>query len=223
MKKGEPKLVLGIDEAGRGPVLGPMIIAGVLLNPKYEAPLKKLGVKDSKMLPPARREALDHEIRKVAAEIHYVEIPATQIDSKRKLMSLNELEALKIAELIDLFEKKPSKIIIDAPDPIAKKFIVRVKKYTDTKATYVGEHKADVNYPVVSSASIIAKVRRDAAMKEFEKKYGPLGVGYPHDPLTKAFIERCVENGIWPDIVRHSWLTTQRAKERKGQKKLTEW
>lgn len=216
-------LILGIDEARRGPVLGPMIIAGVLLDERNERKFIELKVKDSKLLTPKKRVALEKEIKRIAEEIHIVEISAQEIDEKRKRMSLNELEAMKMVECLELFEKKPDKIIIDLPDPNNHMFIRRMSKYADIKPPIVAEHKADVKYPVVSAASIIAKVFGDARLREFEKEHGPLGVGYPHDERTIKFLEKCMEKGEFPDIVRKSWITAKRIRERKYQKKLSEY
>jgi ribonuclease HII len=215
-------LVLGIDEAGRGPVVGSMVIAGVLIDDSKCARLRKMGVKDSKQVPPEKREKLDPQIRKMAVEVHHIEVSAQEIDEKRKRMSLNELEALKMAELIEKFETKPEKIIIDLPDPDGNMFINRIKKYIDLDMTVIAEHKADVNHPEVSAASIIAKVERDREIAELEKKHGiTLKTGYPHDPFTIEFLEKL--QGEAPDFVRKSWDTFKKVLDRKYQKKMSEW
>jgi ribonuclease HII len=215
-------LILGIDEAGRGPVVGPMVIGGVLIEESLEKKLKKLGAKDSKQLTPAKREELEPKIRKMAKEVHFISIEASEIDEKRKRISLNELEAMKMAELIEKFENKPDRIIIDLPDPDGKMFERRIRKYIDLNAKIIAEHKADVNHVVVSAASIIAKVERDRAVREIEKKYGiSLKTGYSHDPFTIEFLEKL--EGEAPDFVRKSWETFKRITEKKFQKKLFDW
>jgi ribonuclease HII len=215
-------LILGIDEAGRGPVIGPMIIGGVLLDEKDAPKLKKMGAKDSKMLTPEKRERLEIKIKKMAVEVHFIAIPASEIDEKRKRISLNELEAMKMAELIEKFENKPDKIIIDLPDPDGDKFINRIKKYIELKTLTIAEHKADVNHIEVSAASIIAKVERDRQIAELEKKHGiKLRTGYSHDPFTIEFLEKL--DGEYPDFVRKSWATAKRIIEKKTQKKLSDW
>lgn len=195
-----------------------MVIGAVLCD---EAKMKLLGVRDSKELTPDKRESLAAKIRRSAKEIHAIEIPAKTIDEMRKVMSLNELEALKMAELIELFAEKPDKIVIDAPDAIEKNFLKRMKKYLVTDTKIVAEHYADKNHPSVSAASIIAKTERDRLIRELEKKQGIIvGTGYPHDPKTIAFLKSCEE---YPDFVRKSWDTSKRIKERRGQKSLIEF
>jgi ribonuclease HII len=215
-------LILGIDEAGRGPVIGSMVIAGVLMDSKHAEKLKKMGIKDSKLVIPEKREKLEKEIRKLAEEVHFILIPAYEIDEKRKRISLNELEALKMSEIIEKFKKKPDKIIIDLPDPDGHKFIARIKKYIELKTETIAEHKADVNYIEVSAASIIAKVERDREIRELEKKHGiKLNTGYSHDPHTIEFLEKL--RGDYPDFVRKSWDTFRRIDGKKKQKKLFDW
>lgn len=196
-----------------------MIIGGVLGD---ERKFKLLGVRDSKELTPEKREFLAAKIKRSAKEIHAVEIPAGMIDELRRHMSLNELEAMKMAELIDLFSEKPGKIVIDCPDTIPKNFLKRMKKYIDTGVKIVAEHKADKNHPSVSAASIIAKTERDKKIREIEKECGiKLGNGYPHDPHTIKFLKECCRE--YPHFVRKSWDTSKRIKESRGQKTLTEF
>jgi ribonuclease HII len=204
------KLVLGIDEAGRGPVLGPMLIAGVLDTERSSVEYSRMGCKDSKLLPPRRREELAPKIRAVAKEVRFVEIPAEEIDSLRRVMSLNEVEAKKIAELIMSFEHKPEKVIIDSPDPETSRFAERLKKYLGPDFEAQCEHKADVKYPHVSAASIIAKVERDARMAALSKRFGELGSGYAHDPVTREWLDNYVrEHGKLPPFARKSWETSK--------------
>jgi len=215
-------LVLGIDEAGRGPVIGPMVIAGVLLDNSKEAALRKMGARDSKLLTPEKREKLEPKIRKLAKEVHFIKIEAPEIDEKRRHMSLNELEALKMAELIEAFDNKPDKVIIDLPDPDGDKFVNRIKKYIALDIETIAEHKADVHYVEVSAASIIAKVERDREIAHIEQKHGiKLRTGYSHDPFTIDFLEKL--EGETPDFVRKSWDTFKKVLDRKGQKKLLDW
>lgn len=196
-----------------------MIIGGVLGD---EPKLKLLGVRDSKELTPEKREFLAAKIRRAAKEIHTVEITAAAIDDLRKIMSLNEVEAMKMAELIELFTAKPGKIVIDCPDTIPKNFLKRMKKYLDTDVKIVAEHHADKNHPSVSAASIIAKTERDKRVRDIEKECGiKLGNGYPHDPDTIKFLKECC--GEYPHFVRKSWDTSKRIKESRGQKTLTEF
>lgn len=201
-----------------------MIIAGVLMRAEDEAKLRKLGVRDSKLLTPAKREQLAKEVRKIAVEVHVAEVSAAEIDKERKKMSLNELEALVIAGLFKSFKNAPDLLVVDAPDTDASSFLRRVRKYAPVTCKTVFEHKADVKYPAVSAASVIAKTVRDERVRALEKKHGVvLGTGYPHDPLAIKFLEECAERGKCPDFVRKSWITTQNAFSKKKQSKLLDW
>ncbi len=219
-------LLLGIDEAGRGPVIGSMMMAGVLIDSKDLEKLKTLGVKDSKQLPRKTRDEMAKEIERIAKEVRLVEITPREIDNMRKTMSLNEIEARKVVELIDKFENKPDKIYIDCPDPIPDTFINRLKALMDVdEFELVVEHKADEKYPVVSAASIIAKVARDLHVDDLGKKYGmDMGTGYPHDELAIKAIEKFLEkDGKLPPFVRKSWDTAKRLVEKREQRKLSDF
>ena len=212
--------VLGIDEAGRGPVIGPLIIAGVMISAGKEAELG--AVKDSKLLVHKKRIELNHLIQ-THSEFKIVEVSPKEIDEaldpNNKEMNLNWLEAHKQAEIIN--EMQPDIVIIDCPHPIPKKYEDYVKKLVNKKdVKYIVEHKADVNYPVCSAASIIAKVRREEEMENIRDKYGDTGPGYPANPTTQKFVK---ENYLkYPEIFRHSWSTfknVEKANDEK-QKKL---
>ncbi len=214
-------LILGVDEAGRGPVIGPMVLAGVLMKKEDEKICKELNIRDSKLISPKRREFLFDKIKEFAVEMHYVKISASEIDKQRKKMSLNELEALKVAELIKKFKAKPDLIIIDLPDPTGYGFIHRISKYFKIDSKIKAEHKADANYPAVSSASIIAKVVRDREIEKLKKQYGDLGSGYPADPKTKEFLLKNVDKDF--NFIRYSWETARRLKKEKKQSTLSEF
>jgi len=198
-----------------------MVIAGVVDTDRSSVSYREMGCKDSKMLTPHQREALEPKIRKSAKEIGIVEISAKEIDSLRKVISLNEVEAKKIAELILALKQKPDKIIIDCPDTDPAMFLDRLRKFLGPDFNAVLEHKADVNYPIVSAASIIAKVRRDERIAELDRKYGPLGSGYPADPITQEFLKRYMdEHGKLPPFARKSWDTSKRLADERLQSKL---
>ena len=217
-------LVLGIDEAGRGPVFGIMTIGGVVDTEASDVSYREMGCKDSKLLTPKRREELDKKIRNSAKEVAVVEISAKEIDSLRKIMSLNEVEAMKMAELIQSLKNKPDKIIIDCPDTEPSRFLQRMRRYLGPDFTAVIEHKADVTYPLASAASIVAKVRRDEWVKKTEREYGLIGSGYPADPATKKFLNNYFEeNAKLPPFARKSWDTCKRLLENKLQANLANY
>jgi ribonuclease HII len=211
--------VLGIDEAGRGPVIGPMIIAGVMIQDGKE---KELGaVKDSKLLKHKQRELLYPQI--VAhSEFKIIEVSPQEIDMalNSKELNLNWLEAHKQAEIIN--ELKPDAAIIDCPSPNIKKYTEYLRNLLANKEVkLIVEHKADVNYPVCSAASIIAKVKREEEVEKLKKKYGDIGPGYPGNETTKKFIK---ENwGKHPEIFRKTWSTFKNQEKMKHQKNLKEF
>jgi len=197
-----------------------MVIGAVLMREEDEVICRDLNIRDSKLIAPKRREFLFNEIKKFAVEVHHVKISAREIDRQRKKMSLNELEALKMAELIKKFKHEPDLVVIDLPDPTAYGFIHRISRYIKIKAEIKAEHKADAKYPSVSSASIIAKVTRDKAIEKINEKY-PVGSGYPADPRTKEFIKNNVNKGF--DFIRYSWETARRLKKEEKQSKLNDY
>ncbi len=217
-------LIAGVDEAGRGPCVGPMVIAVTCIKKNDEEKLSQIGVKDSKMLSEKERERQFAEIVQVVSEFSFVRIDATEIDELRNRKSLNEVEAMRIGELLNGLKTKPELIYVDSPDPISSNFAKRIRKYINFNPIIKAEHKADVNYPIVSAASIIAKVERDHSIKELEKEYGVIGSGYPHDELTITFLKKYLHQyNQLPVIARKSWITTQRILDGKLQKRLTNW
>lgn len=214
---------MGIDEAGRGAVLGPLVVCGLLIDEKDEIKLKKLGVKDSKQLTPKKREELAPKIEEIGINIVIIRVPSAKIDANRKRgINLNQIEAIKMAEIINLLE--PDKAIVDAPSYNTNKFRDYLfSKIVNKKMKLVSENYADETYPVVSAASIIAKVNRDEAIDELKQKVGEdFGVGYPHDPRTIGFIKRLAEekHGMLPDYIRHTWDTVERIKNEYNQLRI---
>ena len=203
--------ILGIDEAGRGSVLGPMVIAGVLVPEKMEKVLERMGVKDSKRLAPNRRTILSRKLKKMF-EYEIVVITAREIDEMRASgINLNEIEKNAMESII--LKLKPEKAIVDAVDVKAERFQENLRN--DTGANVIAEHKADDKYIEVSAASIIAKAERDAQIAEINKEFiktGGIGSGYPSDPTTKKFLTNYTYDEM-PDFVRRSWATVSKMKE----------
>lgn len=218
-------LITGLDEAGRGAVIGPLVVAGVTIDKNHEKKLIKLGVKDSKQLTPKRREELAGEIEKLASSIIVMRIRACKIDNYRaKKINLDKIEAMKMAEVIEM--SNGGKVFVDALSINPKRFRNLVLSYMrNKKVDLVAENFADQNYPVVSAASIIAKVERDKAIRKLEERVGePLGVGYPHDETTVAYIEKLIkQRKKLPSFVRQSWITTQMLKEKNWQRKIKDF
>jgi len=215
-------LICGIDEAGRGPVIGPLIIVGIMLKEKDLPKLEKLEVKDSKLLTPRQREALAKKLKKFKHEI--LVIQPDEIDQAVKGkggLNLNWLEAQKTADIIN--ELKPEKAIIDSPSPNLKAYKSYIKNYLHNKEVeLVCAHKADVKYPIVSAASIIAKSIREEEVRKIEKMVGQsIGSGYPSNPVCKAFLGANWDR--FPQIFRKSWASYKRVLKQIGQKKLGEY
>ena len=214
-------LIAGVDDAGRGAVIGPLVIAGVLLDESDIPKLVTLRVKDSKLLSPKRREELSPAIRGLVLKYHVERLWPREIDkvvdSHIKLQKLNRLEAQTMAKVI--YALKPDKAIVDASDVNAKRYGEHILESLSYKPELISEHKADRNYPIVSAASIIAKVERDKAIAELTEKFGPMGCGYPTDPQTIAFLENWLRQyGEYPDFVRKSWEPAKKLKQAKGTK-----
>ena len=216
--------IAGVDEAGRGPMIGPMVICGILVDSDRLQELVKIGAKDSKTLTHKRRLVLKAQIEKITAKIEIRTVSAADIDRLRKRTTLNEIEVTEFASIAKALN--PKEIYLDAADVKADRFgskIGELSGIASKGAKIVSEHKADAKYPVVSAASIIAKVERDLAIERFHQKYGDFGSGYPNDPKTVKFVKNLVRNGEkLPSIIRRSWESVRRiiAEESTDQTKL---
>ncbi|RLG25247.1 ribonuclease HII [Methanosarcinales archaeon] len=201
-------LIAGVDEAGKGPVIGPMCVGGVLTTDMGS--LKKLGVNDSKKLTPEKREKLSEQIKNTADKTFVLEVSAAQIDEFRKAMTMNEVMVICFAGVLK--ELKPEFAYLDAADVKPERFGRLVGERYGHKIKIISEHYADEKYSVVSAASIIAKVKRDALLKELSIKMGlSVGSGYPSDPKTKRFLEDWIRtHKEFPPFVRKSWKTVSK-------------
>jgi ribonuclease HII len=220
-------LILGIDDAGRGPVIGPMAIAGVLIEESLENELRALGVKDSKQITPKRREFLADIIRKKSKAYDVILIFPEEIDESNKSgLKLNELEAIAAARIVDKLNKKVGnrrvKVVVDCPSP-------NIRNWTDFLKTKIDrlsnleiscEHKADRNHIAVSAASILAKSAREEQVSIIKEKHGDIGSGYPSDPVTKEFLKKQGEKHKDSGIFRKSWSTWKNAQSEGKQTKL---
>lgn len=204
-------LICGIDEAGRGPVIGPMVMAGVVVEEKDHERLREIGARDSKLLTPAQRERLFKEIVSTAIRYKIVVIPAAEIDKalETKGTNLNWLEAQHQVTLIN--DLAPGRVYIDCPSPNIKaytSFIHERLKWPE-QVEIVCAHHADRDYPSVSAASILAKVTRDEHIERIKQEIGiDFGSGYPSDPRTVEFLEKHWND--YPHIFRRSWAAYKR-------------
>jgi len=222
-------LILGIDDSGRGPVIGPMVLAGCLITEELSCEFKEKGVKDSKMLTAKKREALAKIIKEKAIAYHVVQADPTEIEMKMKNgTNLNDLEAIKAAEIINKLNKgtEPIKVILDCPSPNRKAWEIYLRRFVNNKDNldFVVEHKADVNYPSVSAASILAKTTRDAEIEKIKKKIGvDFGSGYPADPLTCKFLRDYSQKHENDGIFRKTWQTWKDVCKEREQKNLKDF
>lgn len=219
-------LIIGIDDAGRGPVIGPMVLAGVLIDKSEEPILREWGAKDSKKLTAEKRDEIVAKIKprfKFHAEITH----ADEIDSRIGMgVNLNKIEAIKAAKIVNELMKdieEKVNVIIDCPSTNIPVWAGYVLHHLDKKALIdlSCEHKADANHICVSAASIVAKTTRDSEIELIKKRIGiDFGSGYPSDPTTCKFLdEHFSELDSW-GIVRKSWDTFEVAKKKNEQKKL---
>jgi len=213
-------LICGVDEAGRGPVIGPMVFGAVVIDEEDEKTLKDLGVTDSKLLDVETRECLFGEIQKVAKEYRVLSISARDITEWMKTASLNDVEAIKTAEILDTLDTEPDVFYLDSPDTVPARYSQNVKNLCKKQGRIVAEHKADMRYLSVGAASILAKVTRDNAIEALKAEFGDIGNGYPSDELTQKWLDRWFKkNRCFPDCVRKRWSTATR----RAQLRLTEW
>lgn len=205
-------LILGIDDAGRGPLIGPMFLAGVLLRKEQEKELKIEGVADSKTLTHKERMKLEGLIKDVSIKYKIVSAKPEEIDhSISSGVNLNTLEAIKTAEIINhllLGIKEEVTIIVDCPSVNTQAWKATLLQYLKNQDVELRcEHKADANHPSVSAASILAKCAREEAVAELKEEYGAIGSGYPSDPETKLFLKKYGKKYKDAGIFRKSWAT----------------
>jgi len=221
------KFVAGIDEAGRGPLIGPLVIAAAAIVEGHEPELKALGVKDSKLLTETQREDILKELVRI---IHYELIIIQPLEIDDTLASpntnLNWLEADHGAALLNKLQVKLedniSRCIIDCPSTNIKAYTKYFQEKVDDKDIILQvEHKADLNHLIVGAASIIAKVTREKEIDKIKKKLKiDFGSGYPSDPKTKAFVEKYHSEKEYSHLFRKSWETYKKITRSKMQKGL---
>jgi len=199
--------ICGVDDAGRGSMIGPMVIAGISIEKKNIPKLRKLGVRDSKKLTPKKRESLYKEIIKIVDDFHVIRIPPKTIDKFVFQHNLNHLEAKKMAEVIT--NLKPHTSYVDSCDVNASRFGREISDLSG-KSKVKSYHYADSRFVVVSAASIIAKVSRDRSIARLNK-ISNLGSGYPSDKKSVSYIKKLVSSKKpLPSSVRKSWKPVQK-------------
>ena len=213
--------VVAIDEAGRGPVIGPMVLCGVFIDEKDQFKLKLLGVKDSKLLSPIQRNKI-FDLLKNDIKYKAIVVSSEEIDNAlfSENTNLNWLEADKSVEIMNHFNAE--RAILDCPSNNKENYVGYIRERLKNKDMEIkAEFKADRKYLAVGAASIIAKVIRDKEIDKLKKKYNvEFGSGYPSDEVTQNFLKKNYDKY---DFFRKSWAPYQNAKNAKSQKNLGEF
>ena len=199
--------VLGIDEAGRGAVLGPLVVAGVAVDEGRLPELRELGARDSKLVPRAQRQALVRKILRRGARGRAIVIPASAVDGE----SLTILEREAAAQLIKVLA--PERVVLDAPVAPAAipMFATALSARADLPLAAIAVYpKADRDHPVVAAASLLAKVVRDGHVLALRRRFGDFGWGYPSEPKVREYLAAWLsEHRTFPPICRTRWRCVQ--------------
>jgi ribonuclease HII len=202
--------IVGLDEAGRGSIMGSLVIGGIQVDDDGVKSLSEMGVKDSKLLSVANRERYFLMIKKIAHRVIVNKIPPEEIDKVvkygKKYRKLNYLEAIKMGDMVNDFE--PDIVYVDASDTNPERFGNDILSRMNREIKIISVHHADKIYPIVSAASIIAKCERDKEISELCSLHGDFGSGYPSDPRTIKFLKDWLSSkGDKPSFSRKSWKT----------------
>jgi ribonuclease HII len=213
-------IIAGVEEAGRGPVIGPMVMAICSIEEEKIPELQRLGVKDSKLITPRNREILFEKVKELCEhEIMILQPDEIDDNLNNPDMNLNKLEGVVSAKLINKI--KANKVILDCPSNNIPAYRDYVKSFVKKDIEIIAEHKADLNHTIVGAASILAKVTRDKIIEDIKKEIGHnFGSGYPSDPKTILFLK---ENWHKYDIFRKTWSTYKKVAEQKRQKSLGDY
>lgn len=208
--------ILGIDEAGRGALVGPMAIAGAMIDKDHEKSLHKLGARDSKTLSPERRQEVMDSIRKFVSEnqISFSEMslvvsPCQIYDNSMRGVNLNDVEARKMTQIIESMQ--PDVAYIDCPQQNTAAFEKKLRKLiTNFDCELVVKNEMDESIPIVSTASIVAKLDRDEKVDQLKKSIGyDFGDGYPHDRAIE-FLEHVLQaSRERPHFIRWNWASVE--------------
>ncbi|MGA8710531.1 MAG: ribonuclease HII [Thermoplasmata archaeon] len=211
--------MLGVDEAGRGSLVGPLVVGGFCLDASRIDELVALGAKDSKALSPSARERIFAGLDSIGTRTEVVLSPRT-IDRAVARGGLNDLEAEAFARILRATSAEVA--YVDACDPNERRFGQRVARLAGGSTRVISRHHADRDFTVVGAASIVAKVLRDRALSRLRQRFGDaLGSGYPSDAKTIEFVTATLADGRpVPAWMRASWSTMQRVKPRRPARTL---
>ena len=203
--------VLGLDEAGRGSLVGPLVLGGFLAREATLPRLPEIGVADSKLLEPTTREEVFRLLPSLGRR-YAIEVPPATVDRYVRRGRLNRLEAEGFAQIVRW--ARPARVFVDACDPVAARFGAHIDRLAGSICDVHASHRADAEIPVVGAASIVAKVRRDRAVGRLHRELGQdFGSGYPSDERTVTFVREALQRAPRdPSWLRISWATTERLK-----------
>jgi ribonuclease HII len=199
-------LIGGVDEAGRGSIIGPLVVVGVSIKQSKVSELGGLGVKDSKILTSKLRANLFRSLIDMADFTSVIKISCTEVDDNVFLKGLNKLEAEVMALVINNIQADI--VYIDSCDINPERYKDHIKSHLlfSSKPKLYAMHHADSLNLVVSAASIIAKIIRDKEIEKIRKVHHNIGSGYPSDDKTMCFIRKWVtKNRSAPQFARKSW------------------
>jgi len=202
--------IAGIDEAGRGSVIGPLVVCSAFCSRDDERKLRRLCKKDSKQLTPRKREETYAQLKPFCS-FRWVEISAADLNRLMKEMNLNDIEAKAMADLAR--QIKEGDLMIDMPDRYSWTFRKRMERFGVKR--FEAEHKADETYPIVAAASICAKIMRDAKIERIKQETGDFGSGYPSDQKTIAALKDGAMRKKLTPFIRERWKTLENLKQRK--------
>lgn len=209
MSTNSRRVVVGIDEAGRGSLVGDLFVAGIALGEGQDAELSRAGVRDSKTLGRSKRYRLLSRIIGSSDLIVVCRIVPEDIDRE----NINDLEVMAVERILRHAKSRglnPTRVVVDE---IAgrRESIERITKTLFPGAEVIMKPKADRDYVQASAASIVAKCLRDGLVRILSSRYGEIGSGYPSDPRTVEWLKRVTRSGTTPCCVRKSWKTFRRA------------
>lgn len=214
-------MIAGVDEAGRGCVIGPIVIAAVGVEEKSVQRLVEAGVKDSKRLSPRSRVQIASSIRRIARVVETRRVSASRIDGLRaRGVSLNEIEAMLVGSILS--KHRRGVFYVDSVDRNCERFRMMMLRHAPGfKGVLIVRNYLDESNPMVGAASIIAKVERDRAVKSLLRKAGlPECSGYSSDPRTVRIVEQLLQSGSKTSMLRRSWSTVGRIGARLSQNSL---
>lgn len=205
-------LICGIDEAGRGSLIGPLVVAGFAAPLSVAKTLRGIGVRDSKKLTRKRRYEVYQRLMDLPSIVEVVVLDPLLVDSSTKARGrggINKLEAAAIREIIKRIDA--GRVYVDSLSRDAASFGLLLRSEMGGGVEVICGVRADSRYPIVGAASIIAKVERDRWVEDLKERLGDIGSGYPADEKTREFVrDWLIRKGSLPGFVRASWRTIEK-------------